>query len=510
MGDVIDFKSARERMADRRPEPAPRVSVDGTELIYDPKPGSVGVSFATDADGTAYFTVTAPADAVGPAMASAREALAASFGVDARSRQTLDALRDQLGAPTFDAFVTTFVQQHFFAQALLRTNALPFLAPDLLTSEPPVEGEDYTFQVETLLRPTCELSSYDPVEIALPVKRDVSSKDVTEYLSNMAEELATWEEDPSRDAVVEGDRVTLNLDSTTPDGREFKALSGRHIPYLVGSRTIGEDFDRALVGMKPRERSSFSVSVPVPTEDGSVGYQVVNVKAQIDQIQKRVPAKIDDAWVAQNMPEAQTLLGLRSRVRTLLEREAEAAYHDEMMSRTADELAKRLLDEPDERYVAKMRDELVAQFVENLQRSGIDYQQYIAQPGFDVEAWNRQMTEDAQAALRRGLALDALADHLDINLEEEDIAKVVAQTAPGHEQEALQGLLDSGQMPKMCEVALRVRANEWLVEHAKGAGLETTGLVIDGGAGRAASDRDGKDGGKGAGSKGDGPKLQLI
>ena len=181
---------------------------------------------------------------------------------------------------------------------------------------------------------------------------------------------------------------------------------------------------------------------------------LVGTHAQIDQIQKRVPAKIDDAWVAQNMPEAQTLLGLRSRVRTLLEREAEAAYHDEMMSRTADELAKRLLDEPDERYVAKMRDELVAQFVENLQRSGIDYQQYIAQPGFDVEAWNRQMTEDAQAALRRGLALDALADHLDINLEEEDIAKVVAQMAPGHEQEALQGLLDSGQMPKMCEVAL--------------------------------------------------------
>ena len=149
-----------------------------------------------------------------------------------------------------------------------------------------------------------------------------------------------------------------------------------------------------------------------------------------------------------------------------------------------------------------MRDELMAQFAEDLQRRGIDYQRYVTQPGFDAEAWNRQMTEDARATLHRALALDALADHLDIDLEEKDIAKVVAQMAPGHEQEAFQSLLDSGQMPKMCEVALRTRANEWLVDHAKGAGLEATGLVIDGGADKVAPGRDA--------GKGDGPKLQLV
>ena len=499
MGDVIDFKSALNRITKDLEDPQAPQAGDEVELTYDPKPGSVGVTVSTSADGVAHLTVTAPANEIAPAMAMAQAALLQSFGIAPNDRQGLEAVRDSMGAPTFDAFITTFVQQHFFAQAMLRTGIMPFLDPDYLTGEAPVEGQDYVFQVDTLLRPSFELSSYDPVKVNLPQKQEITSKDVSTYLANMADELATWENDPSRDAVIEGDHVTLNLDAMA-DGKEFKPLTGRHLPYVVGSGVISPEFDRELVGMKPRERREISVSIAMPNEVGDITYQVVQLKVQLDEIQRKVPAKIDDAWVATNMPEAQTLLGLRSRIRTVLEREAERAYHDQLMILCAEELATRLEGDPDDRYVSKMRDELIAQFIGDLQRNGIDYQQYMSQPGFDAQAWENEMGEEARKALRRGLALDSLADHLDIDLREEDIAQVVSQMAPGHEQEALQGLLDSGQMPKMCEVALRMRANEWLVEHVQSAGLAGSGLVLDGGAPKK-DDR---------GPKDSGPKLQLV
>lgn len=511
MGDVINFKSALNRMTAKDEQPAPRAG-DECELTYDPKPGSVGVTVATDAAGTARFTVTAPAAEVGPAIQMARDALVRSFGVDPSDLRTATAVREQLGEATVNAFVTTFVQQHFFAQALLRTVVMPFLTPDMLTDEPPVEGQDYTFRVEALLRPTLELTSYDPVAVDVPEKREISSKDVTEYLNGMADELGAWENDPSRDTVAEADHLALNLSATDADGRELPALTGRHVPYQVGLGSIGPDFDRALVGMKVRERREVSVSLPAAGADGQVDYQVVSIKVQIDEIQRKVPAKIDDAWVMKNMPEAQTLLGLRGRVRTLLEREAEAAWHDQMMELTANELAKRLTSEPDERYVEKMRDELVSQFIGDLQRKGVDYQQFLSQPGFDEQAWEDDMTEQARQSLRRGLALDSLADHLDINLEEKDIVKVVSQMAPGNEEAALRSLLDSGQMPKMCEVALRTRANEWLVDNAK-----PLRVVPGGAAGKA---RGGSSSGgillgddpkpRPRDDKGDGPKLTLL
>ena len=63
-------------------------------------------------------------------------------------------------------------------------------------------------------------------------------------------------------------------------------------------------------------------------------------------------------------------------------------------------------------------------------------------------------------------------------------------------------MVETGQMPKMCEVALRTRANEWLVEHVQSVGLKGSGaLVIEGGA---------SDGRRTRPDRGEGPKLQLI
>ena len=468
MGEILDFKGPKTTVA--FPEFSNPAADNECELEYDPKPGSVGVLVTTDAQGVAHFTVTAPAEEVGEAIKQAKDGLAATFGVPADAT-TLEAIRAQMGEGTFDAFITTFVQRHFFAKALLRTSVLPFLDPDHLTSEPPVEGQDYVFKMECLLRPSYELSSYEPVSVKVPEKQAVSSKDVTAYLDNMSKELATWENDPSATQVERGNHVSLNLDSTL-DGKPFPQLTGRHVPYLVGSGQLGDEFDDQLVGMAPRERKEYGLSLPMPADDGSVNYQVVQVKVQIDEIQHSVPAVIDDGWVMKNLPEAQTLLGLRSKVRTMLERQADAAQHAQLLELTAAELATRLQGEPD----------------------------VFAQPGFDHEAWEADLDTQAKDALRRGLALDSLADHLDIQLDEKDISAVVSQMAPGHEQEAYQSLLDSGQMPKMCEMALRMRANEWLVDHLPKTVASTGSVILGGGDARPRSDR----------PAGDGPKLTLL
>lgn len=464
MGDVIDFASGKEFT----PQPAASDLGDGCELTYDPKPGSVGVSVVETETGVARFNVTAPADEVAKVMETAKRSVLTGFGIAPDDAQGEAALRQTMGDANYDGFIITFVQQHFFAEALLRTKVMPFLDPTLLTHELPVPGEDYTFRVDVLTRPFFTLTSYDPVKVKFPDKTRVTSKDVTAYLDNMAEELGTWEPDSSRTEVAHGDRVQLNLDSTV-DGRAFPGLTGRHVPYLVGTCSVGEEFDQALEGMKPRERKELSVSVPAPAEDGSLNYQVVQVKVQIDEILHKVPARIDDAWVAQNLPEAQTLLGLRSRIRDVLERDAEAVWRESLGALCIDELAKRLEGEPTDLYVNKMRDELVKQFMGELEMQGISYQQLVSQPDFDIAAFERQMAEEARVTLRRSLALDSLADHIDIQLEEKDIAKVIAGMYPGQEEAAYQSLLESGQMPKLCEAALRQRATDWLIDTAKDA-----------------------------------------
>ena len=102
-----------------------------------------------------------------------------------------------------------------------------------------------------------------------------------------------------------------------------------------------------------------------------------------------------------------------------------------------------------------MRDEMANRFAANVEAGGTTWQAYTADPSFDMERFKAQMTASALTALRRGLALDALAEHLGIEVTEADIlAAVLPMSGPGQQQVAAQAMFDSGQLPQLCEVAL--------------------------------------------------------
>ena len=192
----------------------------------------------------------------------------------------------------------------------------------------------------------------------------------------------------------------------------------------------------------------------------------MKIKATVEEIERKVPARIDDAWVIKNAPEAGTLLGLRAKVRESLEAQAQDAWHDQMMLLTSAELTRRLEGKVSSAYVERMRDELFTSFALDMQRQGVDVRSYMAQPDFDAEAFEKQMSDRAAETLRHDLALDALADHLQIEVSDADINAMVAQIAPGREGETLRNMRESGEIERMRELGRRSRASDWLVETA--------------------------------------------
>ncbi|MBR2834636.1 MAG: hypothetical protein IKE43_02850 [Coriobacteriales bacterium] len=492
MGDILSFKPAKHK--NELNEEAP----DGTELIYMAKEDSVAVKVFLDEHDVANFTITAPAADIEKVIASAEASLAATYGGDGNDKRIIKMLREQLNPETYNAFICNFAEQHFFAKALLRTGIMPFLHPAFSAEKNPEPGEDFVFKAQVPVRPSYELTSYEPVRIQVPPQPEVSGKDVTAFLDNMANELGEWQEDKSRTEVQAGDHVTLNLESNV-EGKPVRELTGRHLPFVIGGSMLGEEFDSQIIGMKPRERKQFTLTLPAMGSDGAPQDMQIEVKAQLDEIQHKVPARIDDAWVMKNMPEAQTLLGLRSKVRTMLEQQSKDEYHAQLLQLCAEELSTRLADEIDERYVNLMSGDLENSFKQELALQGLDYEKVLEAQGMDKEAWQEDMYKQAYDALSRGFALDALADHLDIQLTEEDILDAVQSNAPGREAQVLQALIDSGQMPYMCEVAMRKRANEWLVEHLPSSTLNSA-KVIQGGKSSNDAPKD----------PGSGPKLILV
>lgn len=138
----------------------------------------------------------------------------------------------------------------------------------------------------------------------------------------------------------------------------------------------------------------------------------------------------------------------------------------ELLDALTDALAERLVSQPSERHVLMLAEEMANRFAENVEAGGTRWEEYVAKPGFSMEAFKRQMTEGARTSLRRGMALDALAAHLGVVVEDADLMAVASKVAAGFERTAIDAMLQSGQLPQLCEVCRRAKAREWLMSTA--------------------------------------------
>lgn len=476
MGDVIDFSQGMAGLRRER-------TTEGAALAYG-KAASVslpvgdgcpGVELALTEAGEAHFQITVAAADVQAATQDARKALARSFGIDARDEGQMRRLRDQVGEQGWNSYAAAFVQQRFFAKACELVGFVPYLQPRLSDPELPAEGADLSFTADALIKPQVTLSSYDPVEVEFPKKRTVSSQDVSDYLDMMSDRLATFEPDLARDTVGEGDHlvITLQLDGKDADAPGALGAGGpQRLNYEMGSGMMPEEFDHNLLGAKVGQARTFSLSLPTPAPEGDsagVSFEVLSVKVTVNEIDRKVPARIDDGWVAKNAPEAGTLLGLRAQVREALEAQAEHEWHDAVADAASEELAKRVETMPGEPYVQRVFDMLLGGFAVEMQRQGLDVRAYMSAPGFDQAAFERELTERAQETLRLDIALDALADHENIQVSDDDVRQILALSgaAPGREAEMVRAMGETGEIDQARSDARRARVRAWLVDHAK-------------------------------------------
>ena len=174
---------------------------------------------------------------------------------------------------------------------------------------------------------------------------------------------------------------------------------------------------------------------------------------------------IDDAWVAANMPEAGDLAGLRARVRTLLSRSRRA----EALDACAAQLGRRLTRPVGERYVDARAEEQRDRTGERLAREGLTLEEFCTRQGTTPEAWERSQRVAARERLAGEWALDALADHLGLQVDEADLEQALTYASHALEPAAFEELAwyaETGQAHRLCEYALRYRAAEWLLARA--------------------------------------------
>lgn len=269
------------------------------------------------------------------------------------------------------------------------------------------------------------LTSYEPINIELP-KPQVPESLVNTQIEKMLEPLSAYHEVGEDRGVILGDYLVVTTKDACMDGNPARNFLMEHSVYHVGAGEMPKTFDDELMGIRPGETKSVSaeIKLPVSPKDGP---SVLTMDVTVEKILYMVMPELTDELVQEHFAPATTVEQFREGVAKRFGLPDMAKDDPKFPDLVLEELSKRLVEEPD--------------------------------PADRIDG----MPADA---LRMTCAIDALADHLQIELNEDQI---IAQM-PGDDFEQRQKiylqLKGRGLTAEARVFALREAALSWLVNNS--------------------------------------------
>lgn len=269
------------------------------------------------------------------------------------------------------------------------------------------------------------LTSYEPVVLELP-KPQVPAELVESQIDKLLEPLAQYHEIDDDRGVLPGDFLVVTTEGAALDGNPASHFDMKHSIYHVGAGEMPKSFDDELVGMKAGARKDVHARIKMPlAKDGELADLTMGV--EVEKIMYCVNPELTDDLVREHFAPATTVDEFREGVASQFVLPDMAKTDSRFPDLVLDELAKRLVEEPDP------ADRL---------------------PG---------MPNDA---LRITCAIDALADHLDIELTDDLITSHMPGDDLEQKQKVREQLESQGKADEMLVFAKREAALSWLVNNS--------------------------------------------
>jgi trigger factor len=189
----------------------------------------------------------------------------------------------------------------FYSQAAKDNDVLVIGRPNVEITEL-VDKEKFSFTVEVDIRPDIKLPNFSEIKIEVDDVK-VTDADIDEQVESLRTRFGTLK---TVDKVVaKGDFVTIDL-VATKDGVELDGGVANDLSYEVGSASMIDGLDEAIIGLSKDGEKSFNTAL-VGMAEGETGSVKVTVKA----VKERELPPVDDEF-AKLASEFETLSELKA------------------------------------------------------------------------------------------------------------------------------------------------------------------------------------------------------
>ena len=321
----------------------------------------------------------------------------------------------------------------FYSQAAKENDVLVIGRPNVDITELK-DNEKFAFTVEVDVRPEIELPNFSQIEIKVDDVK-VNEADVDEQIQSLRTRFGTLT--TVEKTVEKGDFVTIDL-VATKDGAELDGGTANDLSYEVGSASMIDGLDEALIGLNAGGEKSFDTAL-VGMKEGEKGTVKVSVKA----VKERELPPVDDAF-AKLASEFETLAELKADLTTRLTRLKEM----EQGAQARDLLVEKL--------TATVEIPLPAEIIE------AEVNDHLEKEGrLEDDKHRAEVNEEVRTTITREFLLDSIVKAESIAVNETELTEYLVRAAARYgmsPDQFIREVSDAGQVSTMVAEVARAKA----------------------------------------------------
>ena len=321
----------------------------------------------------------------------------------------------------------------FYSQAAKDNDVLVIGRPTVEVTELK-DNEKFSFTIEVDIRPDIALPNFSEIKLEVDDVK-VTEADIDEQVQALRTRFGTLT--TVEKVVATGDFVTIDL-VATKDGQPLDGGKANDLSYEVGSASMIDGLDEALIGLSTGGEKSFETAL-VGMAEGEKGSVKVSVKA----VKERELPPVDDAF-AKLASEFETLAELKADLTTRLTRLKEM----EQGAQARDLLVEKLISSVDIPLPAEI---IEAEVNDHLEKEG----------RLEDDKHRAEVNEEVKTTITREFLLDSIVKAESVAVNESELTEYLVRAASRYgmtPDQFIKEVSQAGQVTTMVAEVARAKA----------------------------------------------------
>ncbi len=294
----------------------------------------------------------------------------------------------------------------------------PQVTNDKLKADAP-----FAFEARVEVKPKLEAKDYKGV----PLKKLAVSIDdarVDEQLTQMQQSMTRLEPVAGREAVAEGDVVTVDYHATS-EGKDFDGGKADNVSIEATPGELVQAHCAALVGVKIGESKEIDYAFPPDYADDQMKGKTAHFKLTVKGLKTKVTPEINDDLAKELGGGVQSLAELKTKIRTDLEKAEKNKAENDEREALIKGLVERNPFEVPKAMVERALDMMLDGALRAMTRGGLDPRRL----NLDFGALREEMRPRAINEVKGSLLFESIAEKESITAPEDAVEKKIEELA---------------------------------------------------------------------------------